>query len=163
MPIEFSCENCKKKIKAPDTAGGKYGKCPACGHRCYIPMPKQGDEPELKLAPIDESEETSYGKMMSETYSLTKHILHQTEIPKEDSPAGANEKQIIAGIVRYLRLMADGKVEAAEAAAKNIFIYKSSAREILDRMAVADSPEPELKDVPPKVIAGYIRQLRAKL
>ncbi|MHC4658446.1 MAG: hypothetical protein ACYS83_04615 [Planctomycetota bacterium] len=30
MPITFHCEHCGKKIEAQDSAGGKWGKCPAC-------------------------------------------------------------------------------------------------------------------------------------
>ena len=30
MSINFHCESCKKKIKAPDPTGGKWGKCPYC-------------------------------------------------------------------------------------------------------------------------------------
>ena len=79
MSIGFNCERCKKKIKAPEGAGGKWGNCPHCGHSCYIPLPRSEDEEELKLAPIDESQETRYGEMMRQTHNLTKKILHEKE------------------------------------------------------------------------------------
>ena len=44
MAITLHCESCKKKINAPDTAGGKWGKCPFCGHKCYIPSPPDDNE-----------------------------------------------------------------------------------------------------------------------
>ncbi len=77
MPISFKCESCDKKIKAPDKAGGKWGNCPYCQHRCYIPLPKSDDEPELVLAPIDENELTQMNQLMEETHSLTQRILHE--------------------------------------------------------------------------------------
>jgi len=84
MSISLRCESCKKKIKAPDGAGGKYGACPFCNHRCYIPLQKSEDEEELKLAPIDEQEEARYEQMMAETRDLTENILHENQIPDED-------------------------------------------------------------------------------
>ena len=91
MSVSFNCPRCKKKIKAPDKAGGKYGNCPHCNYPCYIPSSRDENEPELKLAPIDEKEESRYGEMMRETHSMTKNILHQRadaakpdDAPRED-------------------------------------------------------------------------------
>jgi hypothetical protein len=47
--INFECPNCKKKIKAPDSAGGKKANCPGCKSPISVPMA----EPELVLA-VDE-------------------------------------------------------------------------------------------------------------
>ena len=82
MAISFNCESCKKKVNAPDDAGGKYGKCPHCNHRCYIPLPKSDGEEELKLAPIDPGEESEYEKKMREARELQKKLLHEREEPK---------------------------------------------------------------------------------
>ena len=62
MAITFHCESCKKKINAPDNTGGKWGKCPYCLHRCYIPLPETNEEEEIKLAPLDEEEEKKYNQ-----------------------------------------------------------------------------------------------------
>ena len=83
MSISFHCESCKKKIKAPDNTGGKWGNCPYCKHRCYIPLPKADDEPELVLKPVDPAEQTQMDALMQETELLTKSILAM-EAPKED-------------------------------------------------------------------------------
>ena len=111
MPISFHCESCKKKIKAPDEAGGKWGNCPYCKHRCYIPLPKSEDEEELRLAPVDESEESQLEDMMRETHHLTKNILHLNELPDEGPDTGtADEKELIKTAILYLRQMADGEL-----------------------------------------------------
>ena len=39
MPIKFQCSLCGKKIEAPDSAGGKWGKCPGCHNKVYVPQP----------------------------------------------------------------------------------------------------------------------------
>ena len=43
MGITFHCEYCGKKIQAPNEAGGKWGKCPACSHKLYVPASDVGD------------------------------------------------------------------------------------------------------------------------
>ncbi len=37
MAIEFPCANCGQQVRTPDTAAGKKGKCPNCGHVQRIP------------------------------------------------------------------------------------------------------------------------------
>ncbi|MHC4752575.1 MAG: hypothetical protein ACYTFW_22230 [Planctomycetota bacterium] len=55
MAIIFHCDHCGKKIEAADTAGGKWGKCPACHNKLYVPRPDSGEE--LKLAPLNETDQ----------------------------------------------------------------------------------------------------------
>ncbi len=169
MPISFSCESCKKKVKAPDGAGGKWGKCPECGHRCYVPMPASAfkDEEELRLAPVDEKDETQFGELMKETHDLTKNILHETG-PVEDedeggTPNDAERRELIKQIIIYLQLIAHGELEQAQQKLQGIARFKDASKEILKKMAVAERPEPELADVPPKLLKGFLKDLHAKL
>ncbi len=81
MGISFHCQRCKKKIKAPDGAGGKWGSCPHCKHKCYIPLPPAEGDDVIKLAPIDPKDESMYEEMMRETHGLTKRILHEKDVP----------------------------------------------------------------------------------
>ncbi|MHC4721809.1 MAG: hypothetical protein ACYS6I_03775, partial [Planctomycetota bacterium] len=105
MSISLHCESCKKKIKAPDVSGGKWGNCPFCNHRCYIPRPPSSDDEELKLAPVDASDETRYGQLMRETRDLRQNILQEKELPDGRSSADAklSEKELTKEIVVYLR------------------------------------------------------------
>ena len=166
MSISFHCESCKKKIKAPDEAGGKWGSCPFCKHRCYVPLPKTEDEEELQLAPIDESEESRIERMMKETHHLTQNILHESKIP-EDTAAGSaatvSEKEIIKNAILYLRQVADGELSKAEHTFKSLKVNKKASLRILASMARAERPEPELSDVPDSVLQGLIRDVSAKL
>ena len=166
MSISFHCQKCKKKIKAPDESGGKWGSCPHCKHRCYIPLPPSLDEEEIKLAPIDPAEETQYGQMMRETYNLTQNILHETA-SEETSAKGpfneAQEKELTKNIIIYLRLMADGELSQAEAMITKISRFKPPAINILTNMAKTERPEPELADIAPKVLLGLIKDLHTKL
>jgi hypothetical protein len=165
--IIFHCESCKKKIKAPDEAGGKWGVCPYCKHRCYIPLPPSEDEPELKLVPLDEDEEKQRDEMMRETYNLQQNILQERNGGGEDPQAAAgaaiSEKELIKAIILYLRQMADGLLEQAEDTAKTILRHQSQAKDILQRMARAEQPEPELADISPKLLQGFMKQLYSLL
>jgi hypothetical protein len=163
MPITIHCESCKKKIIAPDNAGGKWGKCPFCNHRCYIPMPETEEEEELKLAPIDENAEKQYEQMMKETFSITENLLHVKEEPAESTPAKNNESELAAMIIKYMRLMADGSLDEANNIAGKIAAYKATARTILGNILKSKQPEPQLQDIPRKVLEHYIKDLSAKI
>jgi len=165
MAITFHCQSCKKKIKAPDETGGNWGKCPFCNYRCYIPLPPSEEDEELKLAPIDDSEETQYGSLMRETQDLTKNILYETAVADDDDdrPNEVVEKDCLKNIIVYLRMMADGQLEQAEQVVTKLARYKKIAKEILKKMALAEKQEPELVDVAPKVILGLMKDLNVKL
>ena len=166
MAITFHCEHCGKKIEAPDNAGGKWGKCPACHNKLYVPDLSPGDE--LKLAPIDEEEEERKRELMAETFQLTQDILLEREVPEGPvEPAfpvpKIADKELTKNIIMYLRQMADGDLDKAQRTADSIAPYGQQAVKILDQIAVSDMPEPELTDVPPQVLAGLIRNLRTRI
>lgn len=166
MPISFHCESCKKKIKAPDQAGGKWGSCPYCGHRCYIPLPKSEEEEELRLAPIDELEESRIDEMMRETHHLTQHILHESRLPDDlaSSPASeTDENDVLKNVILYLRQIADGELASAEVTYRSLKPEKKVCLRILAAMLRAERPEPELSDIPSGVLQGLIRDLSTKL
>lgn len=168
MAISFHCESCKKKVKAPDTAGGKWGSCPHCKHRCYIPLPRSADEEELTLAPLDESDDVTYGQLMRETRNLTQNILHQTEQPDDNNAKAPvaeelSERELIKAVILYLRQMADGQLDEAQAIATQLGQFSKDVKEILLKMARAERPEPELADIPERVINKLIKNLSANL
>ncbi|OQA01874.1 MAG: hypothetical protein BWY69_01245 [Planctomycetes bacterium ADurb.Bin401] len=164
MPITFHCECCKKKINAPDTAGGKWGKCPYCNHKCYIPSPPSPDEEELKLAPIDETEEEQYKRMMRETQNVAQFLLHQTKEPDENTTNGnIDDKELAARIVNYLKLMSGGALDEADKIAEKITPYKKSAVPIFEKLLKTKTPLPGLQSVPKKVLDHYIKDMITKM
>ena len=164
MSISFHCESCKKRIKAPDESGGKWGNCPFCTHRCYIPRPPSADDEELKLAPIDESDETRYGRLMRETQAIKQTVLQEKELPDESlADADLSEDEVLKQIIVHLRYVADGDLGMASGPMAKITANKESAKEILKNMAGAERPEPELMDIPPKVFEGLVKNLYSKL
>jgi hypothetical protein len=166
MPIKLHCDHCGKKIEAPDIAGGKWGKCPACHNKLYVPLPVANDD-ELKVTPLDESEVQKQKQLMAETYRLTRDILEEqnaSESPVTGGPATeVSEKQLTEYIVRYLRQMVDGKLDEAQRTADRIVPHRRKATVILDQFAKSDTPDPELEDIPKQVLSGFIRNLRTRI
>jgi len=140
-------------------------RCPHCNHRCYVPLPRDENEPELKLAPIDENEESRYDSMMRETYNLTQNILHEKADVEgaDEPPAVTDDRDLIKHIIIYLRMMADGRLDQAERVASRIRPHGPAAKQILKKMTRAERPEPELADIPPKILLGLIKNLGSAL
>jgi len=166
MSITFHCEHCGKKIEAPDNAGGKWGKCPACQNKLYVPG-LDSDE-ELTLAPIDEGDQAKQKQLMAETHELTQDILLEREVPNElaevATPAsGTSDKELTKNIIAYMQQMANGNLDQAERIANSIVPGGGRALKILDSIALSEIPEPELAGIPQQVLSGLIRTLRSKI
>ena len=166
MAITFHCNHCGKKVEAQDSAAGKWAKCPACNNKIYVPDLKADDE--LKLAPIDESEEERKKRLMAETHQLTQDILQEREIPEAAAGLGGpapeiSDKELTKNIILYLRQMADGELDGAQKTADSIAPYGAQAVKILDEIALSEMPEPELADIPQQVLSGLIRNLRTRI
>ncbi len=172
MAIIFHCEYCSKEIKAADNVGGKWGKCPACHNRLYVPSIDSGEE--LKLAPIDVTAEEKEKQLMDETHKLTQDILQEREVPE-----GANEtvgpietagpvfemseRELTKYIIKYIRLMADGELYEAQRIAALIAPHSAQVVVILDKIALSEIPESELADISQLALSGSIRALRDEL
>jgi uncharacterized protein YbaR (Trm112 family) len=166
MAIVFHCEYCGKEIRAADDAGGKWGKCPACHNKLYVPSQVSGDE--LRVAPLDTDLLEKEKQLMAETYKLTQDILQEREI-REGPPelSGAvyqmSERELRENVILYLRQMASDELDEAEATAALIAPFAGQAMKIIDRIALSEIPEPELADIPPQMLSGSIRVLRNRL
>ena len=166
MAIVFHCQFCGKEIKAADNAGGKWGKCPTCQNKLYVPSPEADED--LKLAPLDTQFEEREKQLMAETYKLTQDILEEREVPDGPTkPGGAvyelSDSELRKNIILYLRQMAQGNLDEAERTSALITPFRSKVLEIIDRIALSEIPEPELKDIPPSLLSGLIRNLRSKI
>ena len=166
MAIIFHCEYCSKKIEAADTAGGKWGKCPSCHNKLYVPSPDTGEE--LKLVPIDETDLEREHRLMAETHRLTQDILKEREIPDGPAPlTGAvyemGDRELTQNIIMYLRQILYGELDEAERTAALIAPFGERAVAIIDRIALSEIPDPKLADIPPQILSGSIRTLREKI
>jgi hypothetical protein len=168
MTINFVCQSCKKKVKAPEKSGGKWGNCPHCNLKCYIPLPPSPDDEELKLIPIDEEEEARLTQeKMKESRSLQLDILHETMGADDDAVGFSfneqDKKRLWKTIITYLRLMADGELDEAQQKVGEIVRYGDHAKEIIAEIARSEEPEPELADIAGAVLKGMIKNLISEI
>jgi DNA-directed RNA polymerase subunit RPC12/RpoP len=167
MAIAFHCEHCGKKIEAPDNAGGKWGRCPACRNKVYVPAAEADDE--LKLAPLDTSDLEEQKRLLAETRRIEQEIMKEQKEVLDDSPEravpvyGLSDKELTKNIIIYLRMMADGDLQDAERAANAVIPCGKRAIKILDGIVVSEVPEPELADIPKQVLSGLIKTLRSRI
>ena len=169
MAIVFHCQFCNKEIRAADSAGGKWGKCPKCHNKIYVPSidPDEADD-DLKLAPLDDAEVKRKRELMAETYRLTQDILEEREIPDNvGEPVGAiyelDDEELKKNVILFLRQMAAGELEDAERTSALISPFGKRVQEIIDRIALSEIPEPQLANIPPNILSGFIRTLRSKI
>ena len=122
---------------------------------------------ELKLAPVDETEEERQKRLLNETFQLTQHILKEKGTSDDSSPSspvpGAGDDAVMEAIVRYLRQMADGDLDNAKQTVQTIAAHRREAKAILEQMATSDPAAPALEDIPPQVLSGLIRNLRTRI
>ena len=169
MAIVFHCQFCNKEIRAADSAGGKWGKCPKCHNKVYVPsFNPDEEEEELKLAPLDAEDVQRKHELMAETYRLTQEILEERESPEDSTePAGAiydmDDEELKKYVILYLRQMAAGELEDAERTSSLISRFGKRVEEIVDRIALSEIPEPQLANISPNVLSGFIRTLRSKI
>ena len=161
MSITLHCERCRKKIEAPDKLAGKWGKCPSCHNKVYIPEPETDED--IALAPLDETDMAKQKQMMAETFKLSQDILLEREDAGNAVLSGMSDKDLTKHIIVCLRQMADSDLDEADKTCKLIQSAGRQAIAILDRIALSEMPEPELADVPAQVLSGLIRDLRSKI
>ena len=73
------------------------------------------------------------------------------------------EKDLLKNLISYLRLMADGELSQAEIVVKKISHAPKDAKKLLAKMLKAERPEPELQDIPDRILQGLIKDLGKKL
>lgn len=173
MAIVLRCPHCDKKIETPDTLAGRRIKCPSCSEKLRIPTTPEAET--LIVAPLDLEDERQRKRLISDSLLLNEIISEQTaEISDSDSlsevgddtfhvpPVTMDTAELHDAIVEYLRGMADGHLEQALPLADSIVSQGPSALSIIDAIALREIPEDALADIPPQILSGLIRNLRAE-
>jgi len=164
MSISFRCEHCGKKVEAPDSAGGKRGRCPYCKQSCYVPSPVSEDEI-LELAPEEEdrSDGAEEEKVRQHEWAL------RAEMGGEAAPIPLDHKEDLKSedlhhlVVNYCLDMADSKLDRAKLHLAELKKVRHTAREAVDDFLTGKVLEPALDTVPPKLLQGFLNQLREEL
>jgi len=164
MGIQFHCEHCRKEIKAPDAAGGRRGKCPYCGGSCYIPSPVAEDEL-LPLAPLDESDERRRQQEVQHLINQERAILAEIgghpQAPPEPHELKPDDLHHL--VVNYCLDMGNGHLTRARKHVEDLRKHGTMGSEALTDFLTGKVKEPALANLPPRVLQGFLTQLRADL
>ncbi len=165
MSITFRCEHCHKNVQAPDSAGGRRGKCPYCDQSSYIPAPVSEDEL-VPLAPIDEAEERQRAEKIKELMESEHDLIAETGGEAEAS-AEQMENPTTADlyhfVVNYVLDMAGGRLEQAEVNAKKLIKFGPIGTHAVEDFMTDKAVEPTLDYIPKNVRKGFLKDLYKRL
>jgi len=168
MTIKFRCEHCGKKVEAPDTAGGRRGRCPYCKQPNYIPAPVS-EEDVYELAPEDEAERKRAREEEAALRRQEEALLAETG-GGEQAPVPIEHREDLTAedlhhlVVNYCLDMADSKLQrAAQHLAELKKASPAVAAEAVADFAGGKTIEPALDRIPGKVLQGFLQQLRQQI
>ncbi len=163
MSITFRCEHCGKDVKAPDGAEGKRGKCPHCGQSNYIPTPASEGEA-VPLAEIDTEQEKQQSKEEQALLEQERALIAESAPPQAvplDQRDDLGSEDLHHFVVNYCLDMAAGKLDRAETHVAELKKHKKLGTTAVDDFVQGKATEPALSDIPPPVLQGFLKQLRA--
>ncbi len=167
MTITFNCEHCGKKIEAPDSVGGKRGKCPYCKQSNYIPAPVPDDEL-IDLTPEDAEEEKRSREEVQALRNQEMGLI--AEMGSGDAPAvplehreGVAAEDLYHLVVNYCLDLADSKLDQAGAHLAKLQEFPKLASTAVDDFISGKALEPALDRIPTKVLHGFLNKLRNML
>ena len=165
MTISFRCEHCRKKVEAPDQAGGRRGRCPYCKGECYVPKPVADDEL-LPLAEEDPAAEAQHqqelARLAEAQRALRKDLDSEPAAPlehREDLKA----EDLYHLVVNYCLALADSKLPQAEAHAKELHKHRHLAMTAVDDFVTGRTVEAALQRIPGKLLQGFLMQLMVRM
>lgn len=176
MSIEFNCPSCEKSIRAPDTAGGKYGKCPVCEVKVYIPMPPSSDEEEIKIAPIDEEEERRERELMRESVRYAATFDKESDkLPPEGAEGRGGARRGAAAepppgevidvaeeVEAFVVAMRDSRLPDAERVLARLKRSGARAKDYVEGLMLDPTPPP-IGGVPKPLLMGFLKSLLSRL
>lgn len=168
MSIVFQCEHCHKEVRAPDSAGGRRGRCPYCGQSSYIPAPVS-EEDLLPLAPVDEAAEAQRRREVEQALEAERALLAESGSSVEpggeaNQPAkAAGPEQLYHYVVNYVLDMSKGQLERAATHVAKLRTFGWTAHEAVSDFQHGKAQEEILKSLPTRVVTGYLSQLKSEL
>ncbi len=175
MSIEFHCPQCSKLIRAPESAGGKHGKCPYCKAKVYVPMPpEEGDE--ISLAPVDEAEEQRERELKKEAVRYAAAVGKETDPPPSTDDALRAPKRSAGrrteapsdlddmgeAIEQFVIAMRDSKLDDADRIVVGLKRARIRARDHIETL-MTDPPSPPFGGVPEALFRGFLKTLLDRL
>lgn len=184
MPIELHCNHCGKLVRAPDDAGGKHGKCPACHQSVYIPTPSDQLDA-LALEPVDSEFERRKKRLAHEAAEMAARVLRDRDGLGPEKPGdraermaaadraaassaaaapvarpAASASQVSEWVIGYAVSVAQGDLTTAERLEGEIRANMKTAEDVIQRILVDELPPMALAKIPRPVLVGIFKKLR---
>ena len=163
MTITFKCEHCGKKIEAPDSAGGKRGKCPYCKQSNYIPTPVADDD----LVPLA-SEDTEAEQQSHDERSQERVLIAAMDVGEAPSVPLEHRDEVSAEdlyhlVVNYCLSLSGSKLEQAQDNLARLQRFPHSAATAVEDFISGKAIEPALDGIPAKLLQSFLTKLRNAL
>ena len=165
MTIKFRCESCHKTVEAPDSAAGKRGKCPYCGHSSYIAKPVE-EEDLIPLSADGEEGNSGADQESQEIKAMERELLHEMDrepsVPL-DQKEDLSSEDLHHLVVNYCMDMFGGNLERAESVARDLKKLKYTAVRAVEDFESGKATEGVLKTIPAKVLRGFLAELKKRI
>ncbi len=175
MSIDLHCTHCGRHIRAPDSAGGKHGKCPYCKQDVYVPMAEAEVEP-IPIAPLDTEGDRRQRELAEEDRQYQAALSHENREPPETPgrgpasaetampPPRAEDVIDVQGlVVKFVQAMKDSNLDRADRIAAKLQTAARQTRDEVQRLMVDELPPPGLESVPPGLYKGFLKALLGRL
>lgn len=172
MSITLNCTHCGKQVQAPEDAGGRWGKCPRCGEKVYVPS-LPSDDGEIGLVPLDEAEERRSQRERIRYQQIEGQALHGAGGAADTGPthessvspkaAKGHRRNIEAMLVRYVKGMSDGRVSDCDEIVVSLIGHRKEVASAVEHLTAMSPLPANLSGIPPAVVKGYLRQLLGQL
>jgi len=163
MTITFKCEHCGKKIEAPDSLGGKRGKCPYCKQSNYIHAPVEDDDL-IPLAPEDtEAEQQSHDERSQERVLIAAMDVGEAPSVPLEHRDEVSAEDLYHLVVNYCLALSDSKLEQAKDNLARLQRFPHSAATAVEDFISGKTIEPAMDGIPAKILQGFLNQLHAAL
>ncbi len=165
MAIRFHCDHCGKLIKAPDSAGGRQGKCPACEGVNYIPAPPE----EAEELPLDEAEERLMREQEAALFAKDQAILAESSAVETQprlsqmDTADVDGKDLHHLVVNYCLDMFAGNLERAATHVAKLNQHTGPNHQAVKDFQDGKVREPAMANIPAKVLAGFLKALHKQV
>jgi len=152
-------------VSAPESVGGKQGKCPYCKQSMHIPMPVSEDEI-LDLAPLDEADERHQQELVEKLRAQEHDLIAETggtdSVPLSERDDLSSE-DLHHFVINYCLDMADGNLERARVHVKELKPFYKLGVEAVKYFQIIQGDEPALGHIPQPVVQGFLSGLLEEL
>ncbi|MCE5278077.1 MAG: hypothetical protein ABFD92_10040 [Planctomycetaceae bacterium] len=164
MPIKFRCEHCGKSIQAPDTAGGKRGKCPYCKQGNYIPAPVS----EADLLDVSEDTELEQARqrerqaLLDQERQLLAEVGSAATVPF-DQRDDLTPEDLYPFVISYCLAIFNGSLEQSQEQVDKLKKHQSMGQSAVEDFLAEKTSDDSLTCIPAPVLKGLLRDLKGKL